>query len=177
MRLAGINITTTLIRGDITTECYDMLLDGNISNRDLNAVNNINGHSGATARQHYLYRDRQRDAREALAVSRRWESPSDRTTEQPFCITSGRLEEQINRNKPPTPREILLAAQVLYSPSIYLSIWYIISSILVYLINICMYIYNSLKTGDRITPALASRPVEPYGARRSSTTLGTLLLS
>ena len=130
MRLAGINITTTLIRGDVTTECYDMLLDGNISNRDLNAVNNINGHSGATARQHYLYRDRQRDAREALAVSKRWESPSDRTTEQPFCITSGRLEEQINRSKPPTPREILLAAQVLYT--LHLSIFLYGISYLVY---------------------------------------------
>lgn len=65
----GIDTNSTLLRSLYTTEVHDLFLDGAIDERGRQAVDFANTHSSAMAADHYLLRNAQRQAREALRVA------------------------------------------------------------------------------------------------------------
>ena len=71
-RALNIDINTTLIRTLVETKSYYLERTGQISPLERGAIQNINGHSGATCDEYYLLLDRERDsqlARQVLAPS------------------------------------------------------------------------------------------------------------
>jgi hypothetical protein len=65
----GIDTNSTLLRSLVTTEVHDHFLDGTIDERGRQAVDFANTHSSAMAADHYLMRDAQRQAVDALRVA------------------------------------------------------------------------------------------------------------
>ena len=68
----GWHITITTIRSCVETHMHRLMLDGKITARQRSAVMNINGHSSATTKDHYLHERRHADvhsSRSAFAVT------------------------------------------------------------------------------------------------------------
>ena len=64
----GLKITSTRIRSIVETCFEDLLDDGAISTVQRNAIQNVNGHSSQTMKDHYLKKSRRQDAENAFVA-------------------------------------------------------------------------------------------------------------
>lgn len=67
--LQGIDTNSTYLRALMTTECYDLLLEGQVSSKAMEAVNKTNGHTTQVAKIFYQMRSREDDAQHSLTVA------------------------------------------------------------------------------------------------------------
>ena len=78
----------------MTTECYDLFLDGKITARNRDAVDQVGMHGAAVVQQHYLQRNQEAAARSSIEVSLALRSPHigpviDPT--RPTCLINGSI--------------------------------------------------------------------------------------
>lgn len=59
----------------MTTECYDLFLDGKITARNRDAVDQVGMHGAAVVQQHYLQRNQEAAAQSSMEVSQALRSP------------------------------------------------------------------------------------------------------